>query len=759
LKNKTGELSEELILLANLLKSNEVQIEIKKQALEGQIKSLAEFKNASSYEWLIEKKLAPIATDLTAWNALQNKQPSFMESQPNRDFKTEKETLKSSTILTKFNAQFPELDVVKNYEEINSIQQIKSNEIILEQKLAVSSSPTEKPQLQEQQRQLLAQRMELEKKVNATTSNFRVNAALPVKSATIPKVKQELLSKEVDYEVYITDRIIYNQIAHEYQVLKNQNLELRAAISKKLVELGSNELDEETLLLANQLKANETLLNQRKKQVESQIKKLNAYKNASSYELLIEYKIPPYKKEQIVTVNKSIPEQSKNTNSISSVANTSNFTIGLIAEQTTTESFPINKKAPSGLVYRIQVGAFRKPIPNDAFREFSPVSGDVLANGLTCYMAGYFNSSVNAMSARKEIRSLGYADAFIVAYCDGKRISYAQGRELEKSGRCKALTENELLLSLKQNDLIQSTVASSKDLGKVKEDVSKIDYLKGQNSRQAQMSEQFEHLFYTVQVGVFNKPVSTNQLKGIDELITNKSAKGFLRYSSGMFDNLNAAKERRRDCIKKGIADAFVVVYYKGKRITMADANNLLATKGQAITKKEPIQSEVKNTESIVSNSVKTDLPKIIESEISMPYVIKSQEDSSIQLFLECNEPESIVILERMNRVGVFTYQPDDNRIVSAPLKRKDLSNVQKEYLKDFTVLEKNIDTTMHVEFDVTEQLKNGAVNDWLLRSKISFELIKTEELITLRFLPDNEIQRAEILKKAEELLISEKKD
>jgi predicted HAD superfamily hydrolase len=112
-----------------------------------------------------------------------------------------------------------------------------------------------------------------------------------------------------------------------------------------------------------------------------------------------------------------------------------------------------------------------------------------------------------------------------------------------------------------------------------------------------------------------------------------------------------------------------------------------------------------------------------------------------------------------MNRVGVFTYQPDDNRIVSAPLKRKDLSNVQKEYLKDFTVLEKNIDTTMHVEFDVTEQLKNGAVNDWLLRSKISFELIKTEELITLRFLPDNEIQRAEILKKAKELLISEKKD
>ena len=72
-----------------------------------------------------------------------------------------------------------------------------------------------------------------------------------------------------------------------------------------------------------------------------------------------------------------------------------------------TNRIPVNVSNPQGLVYRVQVGAFRKPIPNDAFREFSPVSGDVLANGLTCYMAGYFNSSVNAVTARKEIQKLG----------------------------------------------------------------------------------------------------------------------------------------------------------------------------------------------------------------------------------------------------------------------------------------------------------------------------------------------------------------
>ena len=142
-----------------------------------------------------------------------------------------------------------------------------------------------------------------------------------------------------------------------------------------------------------------------------------------------------------------------------------------------------------------------------------------------------------------------------------------------------------------------------------------------------------------------------------------------------------------------------------------------------------------------------------------MPVTIKKQEDTIVQYFLACNSSESIDVLERMNRIGVFTYQPDSNRVISTPIKRKDLSNVQKEYLKDFSVLEMSTDTTSLIEFDVTDNINNGALNDWLLRGKISFEYIKKENETSLRFYPKNEIERSDILKKAEQLLISEKKD
>ncbi len=63
----------------------------------------------------------------------------------------------------------------------------------------------------------------------------------------------------------------------------------------------------------------------------------------------------------------------------------------------------------------MQVGAFRRPVRADVYREFTPVSGQKLRNGLIVYMAGYFNNSQAAVAAQKEIRLMGYSDAFIVA--------------------------------------------------------------------------------------------------------------------------------------------------------------------------------------------------------------------------------------------------------------------------------------------------------------------------------------------------------
>ena len=95
---------------------------------------------------------------------------------------------------------------------------------------------------------------------------------------------------------------------------------------------------------------------------------------------------------------------------------------------------PLEVAAPKGLVYRVQIGAFRKQIPQDLFSEFNPVTGESIGNtGITRYMAGYFASSDKVAQAREQIRGLGYDDAFVVAYCDGKRVGYGDARRMEKS--------------------------------------------------------------------------------------------------------------------------------------------------------------------------------------------------------------------------------------------------------------------------------------------------------------------------------------
>ncbi|MBI1837411.1 MAG: hypothetical protein HYR91_09120, partial [Flavobacteriia bacterium] len=61
---------------------------------------------------------------------------------------------------------------------------------------------------------------------------------------------------------------------------------------------------------------------------------------------------------------------------------------------------PVDVKEPNGLVYRVQVGAFSKPIPQDLFSSFNPVSGEKIANtSITRYMAGYFNGAGKAVEA------------------------------------------------------------------------------------------------------------------------------------------------------------------------------------------------------------------------------------------------------------------------------------------------------------------------------------------------------------------------
>ena len=635
---------------------------------------------------------------------------------------------------SQFNKEFPDLKILSNNDLLAELNELKMKQLSIQNKISETTNEQEKRLLYEEKNQLASIRSDIERKVNDSNQKSEFKVKMPNQSDNLSDSEIEFLRQNENYQKYIQERKIYNDLSNELELAKVENRNLKEKINKNIVKSESNELSDELIDLGNQLNKNEQRLKMLENQLSNQFDILNSIDKSNQFEWLLANRIKPI--EQLVTNDDSqIPQTA--------------FAIGRNPTALIDKPLPVNLNSPSGLIYRVQVGAYRKPIPNEAFRDFSPVSGEILANGLTCYMAGYFNNARNAINARKQIRALGYVDAFIVAYCDGKRISFAKGRELENSGQCKALTENELILALNQDN--GSNNINNGNSNQVESYNGNVqDYLKDPNAKKAELGENNQQLFFTVQVGVYNKPVTNNQLIQFDDLVTFKSEKGQIRYSSGMFQNVNDAKNHRGQVVAKGIPDAYVVAYYRGKRITIAEANNFIARNGTDILKKS--DSSV-NTTIVNAPSSKV---SFVDVNIELPEVrIPILSDSLIQYSMTCNVEEVIPKLEKLNRIGIFTYQSEKGKIVSPKMKSSEITNVHFDYLRDFDTEIQPIDSTKIVVLDLTNHLSSGSFSDWLLRSELNYRFESTNELKKLNIYLDNDFQRNFVVGKAEELNIS----
>ena len=78
----------------------------------------------------------------------------------------------------------------------------------------------------------------------------------------------------------------------------------------------------------------------------------------------------------------------------------------------------------TGLIFRVQLGAFSKQQPKDAFHGLGNVMEIKADDGLWKYLyTGSFESMEDAASKKIDIAiDYGVDDAFIVAYENGKRI-------------------------------------------------------------------------------------------------------------------------------------------------------------------------------------------------------------------------------------------------------------------------------------------------------------------------------------------------
>ncbi|KAA3650326.1 MAG: hypothetical protein DWP98_05215 [Bacteroidetes bacterium] len=230
---------------------------------------------------------------------------------------------------------------------------------------------------------------------------------------------------------------------------------------------------------------------------------------------------------------------------------------------------PVDPTMPEGLVYKVQIGAFRNPIAQNLFKGFAPLMAEKVPNGITRYTAGVFVIEREAVFARNEIRKLGYPDAFVVAFLNGKRISISQARNQDNSAAgLSDATGNSGSSNL--NNATPSNVRTSASGSKENLPQS----FNATTVAPVVNAETISGVYYTVQIGVFSKPVPKGKLDAFQPLNVKVLASGLIRYNSGKFDNAVDANNLK-ESINKTISDAFVVAYYQGNRISLAEAARL----------------------------------------------------------------------------------------------------------------------------------------------------------------------------------------
>jgi hypothetical protein len=263
---------------------------------------------------------------------------------------------------------------------------------------------------------------------------------------------------------------------------------------------------------------------------------------------------------------------------------------------------PMDPVMPKGVVYKVQVGAFRKALPQEAFQDMTPVSGEQAGHGLVRYTAGLFANEEQAAQARELLRARGYGDAFVVAYVDGRRVPLGTAAKLmavREAGPVMAqapapvrpvevpVVARPVAASAANN---ADSTALAKYPGSAEEVLAAFHpsaadtaYYADPSAAPAKQVEAVKGLFFTVQVGVYSKPTPLDRLFNITPLNSERTETGKIRYTTGIYRDLDSARSRRGVTVSLGVTDAFVTAYLNGKRIPVHDARVLLAKFGPSV--------------------------------------------------------------------------------------------------------------------------------------------------------------------------------
>jgi hypothetical protein len=261
------------------------------------------------------------------------------------------------------------------------------------------------------------------------------------------------------------------------------------------------------------------------------------------------------------------------------------------------------------------------------------------------------------------------------------------------------------------------------------QDVPELTYNQAPGATEAEPIENMKGLFFTVQVGVFNRPVGIEDLNNMPEIITIRLPNGLIRYSSGKFDSVEDALPRQKAARESGVGGAFITAYYNGKRISIGNARKLLNENGRSVLQSEMIKEKPVDRVLTPSDVVRIDSVTNNVTQITAPMELWEHRVQIVTKKTFDEFPRDV--LNRYNAEGSFYYDVKDKRVKSVIYKNADylprIWNFRDDVDTVYLPVGQLADTKQEIiGFAFKDSIIPGDFMDWMLRCNYRREIFKT---------------------------------
>ncbi len=208
----------------------------------------------------------------------------------------------------------------------------------------------------------------------------------------------------------------------------------------------------------------------------------------------------------------------------------------------------------SGLVYKVQFLAIKELKSADFFKQVPEVSAERVSNSTYIrYFSGQFNEIEAAIIRRNSLRASGFPEAFIKSWRNGESINLLASQTSAGGGTN------------------SSSVPVSNSVETV---INNVDF-------SANNITALQGTYFTVQIGVYTRPRTSNSILGISPLYHKRLNNGYWVYYSGIYKSMEEANSRKDEIVAHGVADAFVVAFTDGKSVNITSAMDIIERGGQ----------------------------------------------------------------------------------------------------------------------------------------------------------------------------------